>query len=492
MTLSGGALLNSGIREIGDGFRRRSWSPVEVTRAVLERIEMTEPSLHAWVLVDSDGALAAAAEAERELESGKDRGPLHGVPVGIKDIFDVAGWPTRCGSASRDDAPPAAANSPSVQTLVDGGAILLGKTTTQEFAAGTISPPARNPWNPQRIPGGSSGGSAAAVAAHACFGAMGSDTGGSIRIPASACGVTGFKPTFAQLDVGGVFPLSWSLDTIGPIARTVDDTWLMWRVLRTGGSAEPVENPTDREGSLHHLRIGVSRPYFFDALQHDVRSVVCGAIDKLSELGATIVDTPWPDAAAARACAFVINRVETAAVHERVAVDDRERFARYGADLRLRVAVGLGIPASVYVKAMRARAAFRHSMARLFSEHHVDMLMAPALPTTAIASDRLVVEETGLDESVGVAWTRLTMPFNATGQPVIALPCGVDREQMPVGIPLAGIPGRGRALFEAAALVEGALAFHGEHEPHFNSVTSDHRRARTALQLGYERSSLRG
>jgi aspartyl-tRNA(Asn)/glutamyl-tRNA(Gln) amidotransferase subunit A len=474
MMSSDTALLAASIREIGGGFRGRSLSPVDVTRAALTRIELTEPSLHAWVLVDAEGAIAAAAQAEREIESGMDRGPLHGIPVGIKDIFDVAGLPTRCGSASLDDAPPAVANAQAVQALIDGGAIILGKTTTQEFAAGTISPPARNPWNPQRIPGGSSGGSAAAVAVGACFGAMGSDTGGSIRIPASACGVTGFKPALGELDVGGVYPLSWSLDTIGPIARTVDDTWLMWNVLRNGGSARPADIVIGGTKTLRHLRIGVSEPYFFDALQPDVRASVCDTIDTLSEQGATIVGTPWPDAAAARACAFLINRAETAAVHERVAVAEPDRFARFGADLRLRVAAGRGIPASAYVKAMRARTAFRNSIARLFAEHQIDILLAPSLPTTAISADRLLVEDTSVDESVGVAWTRLTMPFNATGQPVVALPCGLDRDHLPVGIQLAGKPGQERALFEAAVLVEGALAFHGVHEQDIDSGTRDH------------------
>ena len=473
MTSSGGTILDSGIREIGVGYRARSWSPVDVTRAALTRIEMTDPSLHAWVLVDSERALSAAATAGQEIASGMDRGPLHGIPIGIKDIFDVAGWPTRCGSASLDDTPPATATSLAVQALIDGGAIILGKTTTQEFAAGTISPPARNPWDPQRIPGGSSGGSAAAVAAGACLGAMGSDTGGSIRIPASACGVTGFKPSFGDLDVGGVFPLSWSLDTIGPIARTVDDTWLMWSVLRNHGSAAHVDRLDGGTDDLRRLRIGISHAHFLDALQPDVRSSVCSAIDTLSELGATVIETPWSDAAAARACAFLINRVETAAVHGHIAVANPNRFARYGADLRVRVAAGRGISATLYLKALRARVGFRDSMARLFAEHQIDVLLAPTLPTTAIAADRLVVEDTGVDESVGVAWTRLTMPFNATGQPVIALPSGLDRERLPVGIQLAGIPGQERALFHAAALVEGALAFHAAHEPPLRSRTSD-------------------
>src|SRR3954454_25157304 len=267
MSKSGTTVLDLDIRAAGDGFRRLQWSPVDVVRAALDRIEASEPDLHAWVLVDPYYALRAAGQAERELLAGIDRGPLHGIPIGIKDIFDVAGWPTRCGSAARDDVAAATTNAPSVQTLIDGGAVILGKTTTQEFAAGTISPPARNPWNPGRIPGGSSGGSAAAVAAGACLGAMGSDTGGSIRIPAAACGVTGFKPAFGQLDVAGVFPLSWSLDTLGPIARTVDDTWLMWNVLSNSGSEAKAPALS---GDSRPRRIGIPRSHFFDSLHPDV------------------------------------------------------------------------------------------------------------------------------------------------------------------------------------------------------------------------------
>src|SRR5919112_1284493 len=289
MSESNSSLLDLGIRAVGDGFRRGTWSPADVVQAALERIESSEPALHAWVLVDPEHALRTAALAEQELSNDTDRGPLHGIPIGIKDIFDVAGWPTRCGSAARDDVAPAAANAVSVQALVDGGAVILGKTTTQEFAAGTISPPARNPWNPSRIPGGSSGGSASAVAAGACLGAMGSDTGGSIRIPAAACGVTGFKPAFGQLDAGGGFPLSWSLDTIGPIARSVDDTWVMWNVLSKSDSSGMSTAAVDRNDRAP--RIGVPRSFFFDALHPDVCASVDAAIDKLRDAGVTIVDT---------------------------------------------------------------------------------------------------------------------------------------------------------------------------------------------------------
>jgi aspartyl-tRNA(Asn)/glutamyl-tRNA(Gln) amidotransferase subunit A len=456
-------LLDLGIRAIAEGFRQRTWSPIEVAQEALERIESSEPALHAWVLVDPEQALASAAQAERELASGMDRGPLHGIPIGIKDIFDVAGWPTRCGSAAREDVTPAAANALSVQTLIDGGAVILGKTTTQEFAAGTISPPARNPWDPSRIPGGSSGGSAAAVAVGGCLGAMGSDTGGSIRIPAAACGVTGFKPAFGQLDVAGVFPLSWSLDTIGPIARTVDDTWVMWSVLANTDSDVTTEPALDLDDRPR--RIGVPRSFFFDSLHPDVRAAVDTAIEKLRDAGVTIVDAPWPDAAAARACGFIINRVETAAVHERVAIQDPSRFSRYGKDLRLRVAAGRTVPAAVYLKAARARAALRDSMARLFAHNAIDAILAPTLPTAAIDADRLLIEGTGLEETVGVAWTRLTMPFNATGQPVLAIPCGLDSEGLPVGVQIAGIPGQETALFETASLVERALDFHRSRAP---------------------------
>ena len=224
-------ILSLSIAELGAAYRRRDLSPVEVTSACLASIDQTEPAIHAWVEVSADDALTSAAAAEAELLGGGDLGPLHGVPTGIKDIFDVAGLPTRCGSLARAQQVAATSDSASVAALRAGGAVLLGKTVTQEFAAGVISPPARNPWDPSRIPGGSSGGSAAALAAHNCFAAMGSDTGGSIRIPAAACGVVGFKPTYGSLSADGVFPLSWSLDTVGPLAKTVADARITWSVL---------------------------------------------------------------------------------------------------------------------------------------------------------------------------------------------------------------------------------------------------------------------
>jgi aspartyl-tRNA(Asn)/glutamyl-tRNA(Gln) amidotransferase subunit A len=446
-------LLDLPIRGIAEGYRRRDWSPVDVVSASLERMEATEAELHAWAIIDADGALDAARRAEDALHAGDDRSVLLGVPIGIKDIFDGAGLPTRCGSAARDDVPPARQSAVSAQALLDAGAVILGKTVTQEFAAGVVSAPARNPWDPDRIPGGSSGGSAAAIASGACRAAMGSDTGGSIRIPAAACGVVGFKPAFGQLDVAGCYPLSWTLDTIGPLARTVDDAWIMWQALLGQAAPPRVEAVT------HDARIGIPRDFFFEWLQSDVRRVTEEAIEALRQRGVTIVETPWPLAAAARAAGFVINRIETAGVHDRVAVEQPERFQAYGPDLRLRIAAGRTLPATLYMQAQRVREVVRDSVARLFAEHRLDALLAPALPTTAVPAATLAVEGTGLDESLGAGWTRLTMPFNATGQPVLAVPIGLDRSRLPVGAQLASRPGDEVNLFRLGKTLEDAVAF---------------------------------
>jgi len=443
-------ILSQTISELGALYRQGDLSPVDVTEACLASIAQTEPELHAWVEVSTDGARKAAKAAETELRAGLDRGSLHGVPVGIKDIFDVAGMPTRCGSPARDQQAAAKSDSASVTALRAGGAVILGKTVTQEFAAGVISPPARNPWDSARIPGGSSGGSAAALAARNCFAALGSDTGGSIRIPAAACGVVGFKPTYASLDAEGVHPLSWSLDTVGPLARSVTDARLSWALL-AGRDAPPLATP-----DLRRFRIGVAGPFFLDHLQPAVREAVTSTIDALHCLGAEVVESPWKDAAAARAIGFLLNRAETAAVHGATAREDPEAFSRFNPDLRLRIAAGSILPAELYVNSMRGRAVVRDSMARLFREHRLNAVLAPTLPTTAVLAADLAISGTGLDEGIGAAWTRLTMPFNTTGQPVLAMPVGFDPLGLPIGIQLAGAPGREDDLFAIGRALEAA------------------------------------
>jgi aspartyl-tRNA(Asn)/glutamyl-tRNA(Gln) amidotransferase subunit A len=469
-----GAAPLPGLHEAAAALRSGELSATELTRAALARIAATEPWLHAFVAVTAEAALAEAAAADAELRAGRDRGPLHGLPVAIKDIIDVEGVATRAGSLALAAAPPAAADAPVVARLRAAGAVIVGKTVTQEFAAGTISPPARNPWDPSRIPGGSSGGSAAAVAAGCVVAALGTDTGGSIRCPAAVTGITGLKPTFGAVDRGGIVPLAWSLDTVGPLARTVAGASAVMTAIADrplaaeAGAAEPSPlGDTAAEADLTGVRFGVPRPHFFDRLQLGVATAVGTAIDLLRELGAEVVEAPWAEAGAARDVAFVLNRVETAAVHERLRREEPERFALLNPDLRARVAAGPRLPATAYVRALRARSAVRESMARLFAEHRCDASVVPGLPATAAAADDLFVDY-GDDlgrEVVNAAYTRLTMPFNSTGQPVLALPCGFDEVGLPVGIQLVGRPGAELALCRIGEAFERAAGWHLRQPP---------------------------
>ena len=451
------------IREIADGFRARSWSPVDVVRAALERIEATEPALHAWVLVDPEQALAAAEQAERELGSGSDRGPLHGIPIGIKDIFDVARladevWLCR----SRRRVPRG--NERSVGPSADRRR--CGDPGKDDHAG--VRRRHHQPAGPQSVESEPYSGRQ--------LGRLSGRGGGRrlswarwVRTRAAAFA---FRRRPAASPVSSP-PLVSSASTVssrcrGPSTRSdrsrgpSTTPGSCGRSCGTNGLKGATETRRPRQcdrdtGSVFRGRSS-SIPCTRMCTRPSTR-----AIDTLRERGATIVEAPWPEAAAARACAFVINRVETAAVHERTAVEDPERFARYGADLRLRVAAGRTVPATLYLKATRARACLQeHRGSPVFETQSTSCWRRRYRQRRSMPID-LVIEGTGLDESVGVAWTRLTMPFNATGQPVMALPCGLDHEGLPVGIQLAGMPGQEPALFETAALVEGALGFHRDH-----------------------------
>jgi aspartyl-tRNA(Asn)/glutamyl-tRNA(Gln) amidotransferase subunit A len=425
---------------------------------VLRRIEETESQLNAYVQVMSEDALAAARQVDRDFADGTDRGPLQGIPIGVKDIFDVRGVQTKCGSRARAEVAPASEDAVSVARVRDAGAVILGKTTTQEFAAGVVSAPARNPWDSSRIPGGSSGGSAAAVAVGSAIAAFGSDTGGSIRNPASLCGIVGLKPTFGSVDTRGVYPLAWSLDTVGPLTRTVEDAALFLNVI-----VDPAPTGAIRAGDvaaeigqdIRGLRLGVPRQHFFDRLQADVRVAIETAIDVFADLGAEIVDVSWHDAAAARATSFLINRVETVGVH---GDGVRANPELYGEELAIRVQANGLYPAEGYVRALRARTSIRASIARYFADNRLDAVIAPIAPGTAVPADDLfVVGDDGDREHVSLAYTRLTMPFNATGQPVLAVPCGNDRAGLPIGLQIAGRPYAEARLCRIGAAYEAAV-----------------------------------
>lgn len=441
------------ISEASRMLRAGEMSSVELLAAVMERLGETDEILHAWVMTMPEEAHAAAVRADRDI-AARIGGPLTGIPVGIKDIFDVHGVPTRCGSLVREHAAAAAADAPSVHRMRLAGAVIVGKTTTQEFAAGVVSPPCRNPWDPTRIPGGSSGGSAAAVSVGSAIAALGSDTGGSIRIPSSVCGVVGLKPTFGSVTTDGVFPLAWSLDTVGPIARSVADAALLFDV---------IADPVDRRSTLSEIgqglagiRIGVPRPHFHDRIQEDVAASTENVLRVLREAGATVIETPWNEATAARAAGFVINRAETIGVHSRGL---REHPERYGPELRMRMEANALFGAEGYLRAQQARRYLQGTVAALYREYNLDALVAPSLPGVAApADDPHVTYPDGSREHVSLAYTRLNMPFNLTGQPALNVPAGFDRDGMPIGVQVVGRPHAEARTCRIGHALEQALA----------------------------------
>lgn len=443
-----------------EGLASGAFSTTELMHETLMRLDATDARIQAWVEIMPRQAMDLAQAADRRRAIGTPTRPLLGIPIGIKDIIDVAGLRTRCNMESRVDAEEASRDADVVHALRRDGAILVGKTVTQEAAAGVISDPARNPWNTDRIPGGSSGGSAAAIAAGTCLAALGTDTGGSIRIPASVTGTVGLKPTWGRLSIRGIFPLAPSMDTVGPIAKTVHDAAILY--LSLAGRSKEIPALANRfpasGGSLTGKRIGVLGTYFPDRLQGEVERAFQDAIVQLQDLGAEVVECDWADAGAARAVALIVSRIESAAVHR-----DALRHAPdlMGEALRSRLEVGAVLPADTYIRARQARNAIRASIARVYREHRLDAIAAPTLPATAPRADESVITYAdGSSEEVGTALTRLTTPWNATGQPVISVPCGFDADRLPVGLSLVGRPDDELGLCDLAHAYERAAGWY--------------------------------
>jgi aspartyl-tRNA(Asn)/glutamyl-tRNA(Gln) amidotransferase subunit A len=429
------------LREAIAGLEAREFSVFELIRETLLRARATEPDLHAYVEVFEDSALETSLFHDRSQDVQRARRPLVGIPIGIKDIFDVAGIKTRCGSALREDTKVAIRDAEVVHRLRRDGAIFTGKTVTQEFAAGVVSDPCRNPWDLDRIPGGSSGGSAAAVAIGTCLGAIGSDTGGSIRIPASVTGTVGLKPTWGRLPMAGIYPLAPSLDTPGPITRSVADAVLMYLVIanrtKEVASIDAMLEPLG-DRPLEGVRLGVPTTFFLDNIQPDVLTAFEVAAKQMEKLGATLVECEWADAARARAVSAVINRAESGAVHHDHLRGDTASL--FGSATRSRLEAGNLLPASAYLRAVQARELIKTSIATVYARYGLDAIIAPSTGATAPSAETLMVDYPEGEEGVGTALTRLTMPWNTTGQPVISVPCGFDRDEMPVGLSIVGKP----------------------------------------------------
>jgi aspartyl-tRNA(Asn)/glutamyl-tRNA(Gln) amidotransferase subunit A len=451
------------IREAADALRARRVSAVELAAAATARIERLNSTLHAFITVTAEQAREEARQADAELAAGRDRGPLHGIPVAVKDLFLTRGVRTTCGSKVYEDFVPAI-DAAVVERLRAGGAVMLGKLNMHEMAYGITSAnphygPVRNPWNLEHSPGGSSGGSGAAVAAQMVDAAMGSDTGGSIRIPAAFCGVVGLKPTYGRVSRYGALPLAYSLDHMGPLARSVRDAALMLNAIAGYDRRDPtssrhpaVDYIPDDGCSIRRLRIGFPENFYFDHLDPGVESSVRGVFARAQSLGAVVTPVRVPDVAALNAVGRVIQLAEASAVAE-PHLEQREKF---GPDVLALLDQGRLVPATDYINAQRLRRKLGREFNKLWAE--VDCLIAPTTPNTAPRIGDATVRLGGRDEDVRLATTRLVRGINVLGLPALSIPCGLGESSMPIGVQIIG-PAWEEALILriGAALEDGGV-----------------------------------
>ena len=442
------AQLGMTLEAAADAIRMRRMSPVSLVESCLARIEALEPRLNAFVTVTAHLAREQAREAERDIEAGGYKGPLHGIPVAVKDLFATKGIRTTAGSRILAEWVPDD-DATVVRKLREAGAVLLGKLGLHEFAYGisSVNPhfgDVRNPWDTSKIPGGSSGGSAVAVVAGEAYATLGSDTGGSIRIPAALCGCVGLKPTFGRASLAGAVPLSWSLDHPGPLARTVRDVAVVMIAIAGYDPRDPAS--ADRPGEdllagierdTDDLRVGVPTDHVWDECDPAIAAAVRRAIDALARAGAEVREIRWPRAAEYAAAASAILGVEARAYHEGAFPG---RAAEYGPLVRARLAAQGDVDADSYARSMRLLLEARAGGADRDLDG-VDVLAMPTVPTRAWTIEE--AKELGRPSE----WTRITRIFDLTGQPAISLPCGMDPDGLPIGLQFAA-----RMWDEAGAL----------------------------------------
>ncbi|MGW6785641.1 amidase [Streptomyces sp. NPDC054987] len=442
------------VADAAEAVRTRRLSPVELVDSVLERIEEVQPSLGPYVSVTADRARSTARRAAADIAAGGARSPLHGIPAGLKDLIDVAGTATSASSRVRAGH-RAPADSTVAARLSAAGAVFVGKTHTHEFAYGLTTPQTGNAWDPRRVAGGSSGGSAVAVAARAATFALGTDTGGSIRVPAALNGIVGLKPTYGLVPRYGVTSLSWSLDHVGPLTRTVEDAALVLARLVGRDPRDPASvaaPPGDyRPGlgtDLTGLRVGVPGNYYFDHVHPDVEAAVRGAIARLEDLGARLVDVTIPMTRYIRAIQWGLMVPEATAYHERTL---RAVPGLYSADVRVLLEAGELMTAGDHLRAQRARTLLRQAWTDMTDLDAVDVIAAPTVPMTAVGAGQTTVTwGDGTVESVSDAYVRLSAPADVTGVPSLTVPVGLDPRGLPIGMQLMGRP-----FGEAAVLRAG-------------------------------------
>jgi aspartyl-tRNA(Asn)/glutamyl-tRNA(Gln) amidotransferase subunit A len=455
--------LPRSLTDLARTFRERRLSPVEVVGALLERIETADKNLNAFITVTGERALEAAARAEEEIVAGRYRGPLHGVPVGLKDLIYTEGVRTTMGSAFFEDYVPDHSATVAAR-LEEAGAVLIGKTNTHEFAYGPTGDrsyigPTRNPHDTSRIPGGSSGGSGAAVAANLLYGSLGSDTGGSVRIPAALCGVVGMKPTFGRVSKHGVFPLSWTLDHVGPLTRAVEDNALLLNALAGYDPKDPYSTNRPPEDFARDVRrgvqggvVGVPQDFYFEHVEDEVGERLREAIEVFRSLGAGVwvVGIPhlWETLKAQR----LTLAADAYAIHEERLKSAPERFDE---EVRERLLDGERLRAYRYANAQQRKLRSRDEFSEVLGQ--ADVLLTPTIPITATLIDQRDVNIGGYEESVRSAVTRLTGPTNLNGFPSLSVPCGYTASRLPVGMQLIGRPFDEATLYRFGHAYEAAV-----------------------------------
>ena len=427
------------IGEVAQLLRSKEISPVRLVEICLNRIKRLNPTLNAFILVTAESALAQAREAEAEIGRGRWRGPLHGVPIALKDLFDTAGVRTTAASGLFKDRVPIE-DCEVVRRLKAAGAVLLGKLNMHEFAYGGSSVisffgPVRNPWSIEHIAGGSSSGSAVAVAAGLCYGALGSDTGGSIRQPSAYCGTVGLKPTYGRVSTRGVIPLSWSYDHIGPITRSAADAAIMLQALAGYDPDEPtsVDVPVpDYLAALadsRPLRVGIPRDFFYENLDPEIESAIATAVSAIGKLASSVQDVETP-----AGNDISVLRAEAYAYHfENVSKSP----GAYQPDTLRRILSGQNVSLASYIQTRRQVDQWRRDVRKVFDS--VDLLITPTTPVPPAKIAELLADLDRLRSNEVLA-LRNTRPFNVLGLPTISVPCGFTKTGLPIGMQITGAP----------------------------------------------------
>jgi aspartyl-tRNA(Asn)/glutamyl-tRNA(Gln) amidotransferase subunit A len=456
--------------QLGRLIQKKEVSPVEVIEAHIKRTESLEPRLNSFIAFLPERAREEARRAEKEILAGRSRGPLHGIPLGLKDLYYVRGIPNTAGTKIFKNFIPDF-DSTVTTRLREAGTILLGKLNMHPFAYGPTGENPEyghmhNPWNTECITGGSSGGSGSAAAAGQCTLTMGSDTGGSIRIPSALCGLAGLKPTYGRVSRYGLTALAWSQDHPGPLARTVEDCALVLNATAGYDPNDPVsvllpvpDYTKALLGTIKGLRIGVPKEYFEVPIDGTVKEIVWKGIRKLEELGATVTEVSWSMVPHAAAIANTIQMAEATAYHKKLI---QERASEIWHPVRLRLEAGFFISAADYVQAERARALFFEQSLELMKK--VDLLAGPTLPVTAF---KIGTNEVKIGDRTTKAiplLTQYTRPFNINGFPAISIPCGFSND-LPVGLQLAGRPFEEETVLRAAHVYEQATDWHQRRPP---------------------------